>query len=143
MKRRLVDVNVWLAMLVKEHAHHRLARSWFEALAAGEAGLCRLVQLALIRLLGNPTIMGPGALSAAEAWNLIAELLRDERVEFLTEPADLDSIFPNLLRYPVPTPNLIADAYLAAFAMSSSLPVATLDRGFQQFRGLQLELPKA
>ena len=67
MKRCLVDVNVWLALLVRQHEHHRLARKWFDTLTAGEGGLCRLVQLGLMRLLANRTIMGDHAIPAAEA----------------------------------------------------------------------------
>lgn len=58
MKRCLVDINLWLALLLRHHEHHEIARKWFDGLAVAEAGLCRLVQLGVIRLLGNRTIMG-------------------------------------------------------------------------------------
>lgn len=38
MKRCLVDVNVLLAMLVRQHEHHRLTRRWFELDSAYEPG---------------------------------------------------------------------------------------------------------
>ena len=136
----LVDVNVWLALLVKEHVHHVLAREWFETLAPRHAGLCRVVQLSLLRLLGNRMIMASGALSAGEAWNRIEELLQDERLKFHREPSGLDTLLPELLGYPSAAGNLIADAYLAAFAMGSDLQLATFDHGFQRFRGLRLSL---
>jgi len=84
----LVDANVWLALLVIQHEHHKRARQWFETLtlAADEGGLCRIVQLALIRLLGNRSIMGVHAISASAAWNLLEKLLEDERVDFVPEP---------------------------------------------------------
>jgi len=140
MKRCLVDVNVWLALLVRQHEHHRLARKWFDTLTAGEAGLCRLVQLGLMRLLAHRAIMGDHAIPAAEAWTLIEALLEDERVDFVPEPPELGSIFPTLLRYPIPTGKLIADAYLAAFAVGSSRRLVTLDRGFKQFRAVDMDL---
>jgi hypothetical protein len=136
----LADVNVWLALLVMQHEHHRTAIRWFDKLPAGEAGLCRMVQLALIRLLGNRSIMGDSAISAAAAWDLIETLLEDERVSMIPEPPRIDSVFPALLQYPVPTGKLVGDAYLAAFAMSDSRRLVTLDRGFRQFRGLEVEL---
>jgi toxin-antitoxin system PIN domain toxin len=135
----LVDVNVWLALLAVRHVHHKPARRWFDALAADDAGLCRIVQLAVIRLLGNPTIMGTDAVPAVDAWNLISQLLEDERVVFVDEPPGIDSILPGLFRYPTPTGKLVGDAYLAAFAIAASRKIATTDRGFQQFRGLQVE----
>src|ERR1700730_13255812 len=85
MKRCLVDVNVLLALLVIQHEHHELARKWFDSLAADEAGLCRIVQLALVRLLANRSIIGMHAVSASVAWNLIERLLEDERIDFIPE----------------------------------------------------------
>ena len=140
MQRSLVDVNVWLSLLVRQHEHHRIARKWYETLDSSEAGLCRFVQLGLIRLLGNRPIMGGDALSAPAAWSLIEELLEDERVEFVPEPPDIDIFLPSLLRYPVPTGKLVSDAYLAAFAMSSSRRLITLDAGYRQFRELEIEI---
>jgi toxin-antitoxin system PIN domain toxin len=140
MKRCLVDVNVWLALLVIQHEHHKLVRKWFDALAAAEAGLCRVVQLALIRLLANRSVMGAHAVSATAGWDLIEKLIEDERVDFVSEPAGVDSVLPTLLHYPIPTGKLVTDAYLAAFAITASRRLVTLDRGFRQFRELDLDL---
>jgi len=140
MKPCLADVNVLLALLVRQHEHHKAARRWFDRLAAGEAGLCRFVQLALIRLLGNRHIMGDDAVPAATAWRLIDELAQDERIAFAPEPDFLDSVLPTLLNSPVPTGKLIGDAYLAAFSIAGSRRMVTLDRGFRQFKGLDVEI---
>ena len=140
MKRALVDVNVWLSLLVRQHRHHGIALQWYDALGTSEAGICRFVQLSLIRLLGNRSVMNEHAIAAGAAWSLIEELAEDERVEFVPEPTDLDRILPALLRYPVLTGKLVNDAYLAAFAMSSSRRLVTLDTGYRQFRGLDLEI---
>lgn len=140
MKPCLADVNVLLALLVRQHEHHKLALKWFERLVAEEVGLCRFVQLALIRLLGNHHIMGEDAIAAGTAWRLIDDLAHDERVTFAPEPDSLDSVFPTLLNTRVPTGKLIGDAYLAAFAISGSRRMVTLDRGFRQFKGLEVDL---
>ena len=136
----LADVNVWLALLVKEHIHHAPAFAWFETLGPSQGGICRVIQLALLRLLCNRSIMADGALTAAEAWNRVVELLQDERVKFHAEPQGLDSLLPGMLGRPVSAPNLITDAYLAAFTAASNLRLATFDREFQQFRGLRFTL---
>jgi toxin-antitoxin system PIN domain toxin len=140
MKQCLADVSVLLPLLVRHHEHHEMALRWFDGLHAGEAVLCRFVQLALIRLLGNRTIMREFVLSPAAAWQLIEDLMEDERLEFAPEPASLDSAFPRLFTYPVPTNKLVADAYLAAFAIAGTLRLSTFDKGFEQFRGLELQL---
>ena len=140
MKPCLADVNVLLPLLVRHHEHHARAMRWFDSLAAGEAALCRFVQLALIRLLGNGAVMGAYVLPASSAWRLIAELMEDERLEFTTEPALLDEVLPDLLKYAVPTGKLVADAYLAGFSVAANMRLATFDKGFRQFRGVDLEL---
>lgn len=140
MKPCLADVNVLLALLVRQHQHHNLALRWFDRLAANEAGICRLVHLSLIRLLGNSHIMGNDAIPAQTAWRLVDGLARDERVAFVREPDILDSVFPTLLNSQVPTGKMINDAYLAAFAMTGSLKMVTLDRAFRQFKGLDVHL---
>ena len=140
MKLCLVDVNVWLALLVVQHAHHKIARQWFDGLAAGESGLCRIVQLGLIRLLGNASIMAQHAMPAARAWEVIETLLEDERVDLIHEPGELELILPSLLKYPIPAGKLVTDAYLAAFAIGASRRLVTLDSGFKQFKALDVVL---
>lgn len=139
-KLYVVDTNVWLALLSTTHNSHNSSMAWFETLGTGCAGMCRPVQLALIRLLGNRTVMGAVALSASQAWQHIQLLMEDERIEFLREPDRVDDVLPTLFRYPVPTPQLISDAHLAAFSMACGRCLVTRDRGFQQFRGLDVEI---
>lgn len=143
MKPSLVDVNVVLALLVRQHEHHTTARNWFETLAEGEVGLCRIVQLTVIRLLGNRSVMGDYALPASAAWDVLTQLLEDERIEFLPEPPDLDQVLPALFHHRVPTHNLIAGAYLAACAISANRTLVTLDTGFRQFKTLSLTVLSA
>ena len=140
MKPCLVDVNVWLALAIRKHTHHGRALTWFDAAAPNVAGWNRVIQLSFMRLLCNSAIMGDAALTAAGAWNVIAQTAEDERVVMVEEPASLEIVFPTLLRYPVPTSKLVSDAYLAAVAISAEVRLVTLDRGFRQYRGLDLLL---
>ena len=140
MKRCLADVNVLLALLVRHHEHHGLALRWFERLEAGEAVVCRFVQIALIRLLGNRTVMQEFTLSASEAWRVLEEMLEDERMEFAAEPALTGTVFPKLLKDAVPTNKLVADAYLAAFSIAGQMRLSTVDNGFRLFADVDLDL---
>ena len=140
MKQCLVDVNLGLAFLVKQHEHHRWAERWFERRAAGEVAVCRIVQLSVVRLLANRSVMGDDAMPASAAWKLFELLLEDERVEFVPEPAEIDGLMPGLFKYPGPTGKLVADAYLAAFAIGASMQLVTFDRGFRQFKGLDVAI---
>jgi toxin-antitoxin system PIN domain toxin len=140
MKRCLVDVNVLLALLARKHLHNQIAKSWFDRLRPGEAGVCRAVQLSVIRLFANPAIMAEHALPPAISWEMLSELMKDERLEFALEPSLVENFLPAFLRAGPPNSALVADAYLAAFAVAADYRFVTLDRGFHRFSGLDLEL---
>ena len=140
MKPCLVDVNMLIPLLAGNHRHHGNALAWFRGLAVREAILCRQVQLSVVRLLCNPSVMGADVISASEAWNTLQELLNDERLAFMHEPESIDLVLPALLRYPGPSHKIVSDAYLAAFAIAASVRLTTFDSGFREFRGLDLNL---
>ena len=140
MKQCLADLNFLLPVVVRAHPHHTAALAWYREQPAETIGMCRIVQLGLIRLLGNSHVMQDQVLSARAALDLTATLLTDERMEFWHEPIGLDDCLPRLLRYNVPTRSLVGDAYLAAFAISGKVSMVTFDSGFRQFDGLSLQL---
>lgn len=140
MKPCLVDVNVCFAILVAQHQHRKPAMAWYDSCPANHAVLCRHVQLAIIRLLGNRNLLQEHAVPALAAWNITQELALDERIHFGEEPQGFETVFPTMLRYPTPAPKLVGDAYLAAFAIAGGLGIVTFDRGFQQFPGLDVTL---
>ena len=117
-----------------------MTMEWFDGLEAREAGMCRVVQLGLVRLLANPSAIGKAAVSVSDAWKIAEKLLGDARVEFVSEPSDIDATMPELLKYKEPTGKLVTDAYLAAFAINSHKRFVTLDRGFRQFKGPEVEI---
>ena len=135
----LADVNIWVALLAEDHAFHAPARAWYRDLDAGQAGFCRLVQLSVVRLLGSSKVVG-SPIPASVAWRATEALLEDQRVEFVPEPADLGQVISTLFRYRVPTPQLVTDAYLAAFAISAGRRFVTWDNGFGQFQGLDVQI---
>ncbi|MEO5926885.1 MAG: TA system VapC family ribonuclease toxin [Bryobacteraceae bacterium] len=139
-RSNVIDVNVWLALLCQSHTHHGRSLRWYGGLTAEEGGLCRVAHVSLIRLLCTQKVMGSDTLPAASAWLRVEELLEDERVLFLSEPQGFDAIWPTLLRYRQPTPSLVPDSYLAAFAMAGGHKLVTFDRGFLEFRGLEVEI---
>jgi uncharacterized protein len=53
----LCDVNLLLALVTDRHAHHAAAVRWFDTLAAGDAVVCRIAQMGLLRLLNNPAVL--------------------------------------------------------------------------------------
>ncbi len=135
--RTLCDVNVLLALAHARHTHHRPAVTWMAAVAAGEAGLCRFTQLALLRLLTNRAVMGEAVRTNSEAWLIVSRLPDDGRFAWHPEPPGLDTRFAQYAPSPHPSPNRWQDAYLAGFASAAGLELVTFDGGFTRFDGLQ------
>jgi len=141
MRSCLVDINVMLALLASNHAQHSQARKWFAGCAKGEIGICRYVQLGVIRLLNSPAVMQSSAISGFAAFRIIHELIElDERVEFVADHPEIDSFFPGCLSQPLPAAKAVNDAFLAAFALAAKRRLVTFDGGFKNFKNLDLAL---
>ena len=128
------DINVWVALTYDRHVHHIAARKWFENLAPmARLFFCRLTQLGLLRLLSAAAVMGPGEVkSQQEAWKAYDRWLQDERIEFLDEPAGLETQFRALTRSPLASPKDWADSFLLAFASAADLRLVTFDQALRQ-----------
>ncbi len=136
MNSCLVDVNVLLAMFAVRHKHHVAASRWRDGLRAGELGICRSVQLSVIRLLATRRVMGEETMSAADGWRMLDDVMGDDRVAWVEEGEGIQSILPAMWRYAQPTPQLVNDGYLAAMAVSKGRRLVTFDQGFREFPGL-------
>lgn len=140
----LCDVNVLLALSADRHSLHGVAVEWADALPPSEAGVCRMAQVGLLRLLNNPVVMGEDVLDTAGCWSVWRRLLEDERFQFLPqEPAGLDAEFERLTAGRRFSPRLWTDAYLAAYARKAGLTLVTLDHGFRSFPGLTCQVLEA
>ncbi len=136
MNSYLIDANVLLALLSRNHAHHAVARSWYRGLGDAEFGLCRLVQLTVVRLLATKRVMGEAVMPVSAGWGVLGDLAEDSRVVFVGEDAETERVLPTMWRYAQPTPQLVNDGYLAALALSTGRRLATFDQGFREFPGL-------
>jgi len=112
MKRCLADVNVLLPLLVATR-HHDWRCAGRRA-GSGRSVLCRFVQLALVRLLGNRTIMGKYAFPL-RPHGLIAELMEGRAAGVRGGAAFGRWRVSETLRYAAPTTKLVGDAYLRRF----------------------------
>jgi toxin-antitoxin system PIN domain toxin len=137
----LVDANVWLAIAVDGHVHHAAAVRWFDAQAEGTCAFCRITQLAFLRHLTNPKIMGADNVQTqADAWQAFEALATDPRVVYVEEPSGLTAVFRSLTQMPRPAHKRWTDAFLAAFALGSGLEVVTFDSDLSTFPGLSVRL---
>jgi toxin-antitoxin system PIN domain toxin len=122
----LVDAGVWLAATWGRHAHHRIARQWFEE-EADDLILCRVTQMSLLRLITNPAIMGEDAVTRREAWRIVDQIWADDRVLRAEEPDQLEAVFRAISARDDNSHRLWTDDYLAAFAQASGASLVTLD----------------
>ena len=141
----LCDSNVWLALALSRHAHHALAREWFEAVAdPSSVFFCRATQQTFLRLLTNAAILSPYGnppLTNRQAWEVYEALLADDRIVFRgEEPAGIEAQWERFALRDTASPKLWMDAYLAAFALAGGYRMVTTDGAFKQFRKLHLEL---
>ncbi len=134
------DINVWLALVVGEHSHARQARSWEEEAAGDWLVLSRITQMGLLRLLTNSAVMGPDALTAPRAWEIVDRIRERENVRFVAEPEGLEPTWRAQFTPEKVGPNFWTDSYLAAFARRTGFTLVTFDRGFSKYRDIPLRI---
>ncbi|MDZ4659366.1 MAG: TA system VapC family ribonuclease toxin [Bythopirellula sp.] len=138
----LADSNIWLALALSKHAFHGVTRDWLAGRKSTEPLLfCRPTQQSFLRLLTTHAVLSPYGippLSNNAAWLAYEGFLADGRISWAEEPPGLESLWKKLAGDAKASPKLWADAYLAAFAISGGNQLVTTDKGFKQFKGLDL-----
>jgi uncharacterized protein len=122
------DVNVWLAILHFEHVHHRIAKSWWETDDSDAICFTRITQMSLLRLLTTPAVMNQKPLSMSAAWSAYDRLFEDNRVDYITEPVDVEAKFRSMTESEISSPKVWADAWLLAMAECYGGRVVTFDQ---------------
>jgi toxin-antitoxin system PIN domain toxin len=123
-----LDTNVWLALVWERHSGADAAQSWFASCGDEQFFFCRFTQIAVLRLLTNKIVMGRDVQSMAGAWGIYDRCCVDDRIALLAEPEGLDPRFRGFTKNRLPSPNVWADAYLAAFAATAGLRLITFDK---------------
>jgi uncharacterized protein len=138
----LPDTNIWLALSLSGHTHHKAAKAWFDAESARESiYFCRSTQQSMLRLLttsGVMSVYGIPPLSNAAAWAIYEQFVGDDRIAFHAEPPRMDAAWKKLAARRTSSPKLWMDAYLAAFAITGGMQLVTTDKAFTQFPGLDV-----
>ncbi len=137
----LADSNVWLALALSKHEFHPAARAWLAKLPLREALFCRATQQSFLRLLTTSAVFSPYGippLGNNAAWSAYEGFVADERIAWAEEPPGLEPHWKKLAEGSKASPKLWMDAYLAAFAIASRQQLATTDKAFKKFKGLDL-----
>jgi toxin-antitoxin system PIN domain toxin len=122
----LPDVNVWIALAIAEHVHHKAAQAWLDT-SQGPIIFCRVTQMGLLRILTNRQALGSDTLSPALAWGAFDAFLRNNRISMSEEPSGLDHHWRISTMHEKQGSNWWTDTYLAAFAYAAGFTLVTFD----------------
>jgi len=132
----LPDLNVWLALACPDHSHHHQAVHYWEQQAAEQVLFCTVTALGLVRLVGQPKLMGAAVKRAAEASALLDVFCQQPGVSMASAEHAGWEVFHQLLRSGELPPRLCTDAYLAALAIANGWRLVSFDRDFERFKCL-------
>ena len=140
----VLDVNVLLAAFREDHAHHALARPWLERTLAEGAGILvpDAVWIGFVRIVTNSHIFEVPS-TPAEAFEFADAVCAAPSYAGVAGLDDGLSAFRATVLSSDAWGNLIPDAYLASIALSHAVPVASFDRDFRRFDGLEIIVPSA
>lgn len=132
----LLDTSVWVALSVTDHEHHGRALRYWREQGSGEFAFCRMTQLALLRLLSGPALLGEDRLDGRAAWQALCTWRGSGLVSRLEEPRGLDEILGAWGAEVDARGKHWTDAYLAAFATAAGLRLVSFDKDFTRYPGL-------
>jgi toxin-antitoxin system PIN domain toxin len=123
------DINVWIALHLREHDHHAQAQAWFTSLASTDQLVwCRHTQIGMFRLLTTDSVTQGASLTQKRCWDIYHHWILSGRAVLREEPVGVDAAFEQLTSADSSSPRVWADAYLAAFAELARLTLVTFDK---------------
>ncbi len=141
----LPDVNVLVYAFRREAQSHERYASWLADVVAGddELALHDLPLVSFVRIVTNPRIV-PTAAPTVLALDFVARLRAARRARWLpAAPSSWQRMHELAADDRGISGNLTPDAYLAALALTHGCRLATADRGFRRFPGLDVFDPAA
>lgn len=138
----VLDVNVLLAAFRADHAHHVPTRSWLTATLEAGTGILvpDFVWVGFLRLVTNAHIFEVPS-TPAEAFEFVDTVCGGPSYAGIPGLAEGVSVFREVVLGSDAWGNLIPDAYLASIARAHAVPVASFDRDFRRFEGLEVIVP--
>lgn len=122
----LLDVNVLVALLWKDHDDYPAAQRWFHQNEKNGWATCPFTQAAFVRLVSNPSY-SRNSVKPPEAIALLEENLRHPSHEFWPDSISFADAAAHL-RPDLTGHKQITDAYLLGLAIHRRAKFATFDR---------------
>ncbi len=136
---KLPDVNVLVNAVNVGATHHQRAVGWIEQAYAN--GLVALTWASLLGFLRVATMRAvlPRPLPVAEALGVMSQWLTHPSSRVLSPGSNHAELISRLLLAAGTAGNLTTDAHLAAMAIEHGATLASFDRDFARFAGLNFE----
>lgn len=138
---KLVDTNILVYAADADSPHHVTSRNWIEHTLSDPSGMgmAWLSVVGFIRLTTHPRI-ARAPRSVPQALGYVHDWLAHPNAHILQPAAHHADILARLLLAVGTAGNLTNDAHLAALAIEHHAEIATFDRDFKRFSGLQFQL---
>ena len=138
----LLDANLLIYAIDADSPHHEVARPWLEGLLSGttRVGLPYIVVLAFLRLTTRAGILRH-PMSSEDAIAYVDSWLEQPFVSITGPGASHWPVLRALLRSSGTAGNLTSDAHVAALALELGASVASADRDFGRFPGIDVVNP--
>jgi toxin-antitoxin system PIN domain toxin len=124
LKRALLDVNVLIALLDLNHAHHRKARSWLQREVASGWASCPLTENGCVRIMSQSKY--PNPVPTGEVIKRLQDAAATSYHEFWPDDLSiLDQTVVDSAR--IHGPKQVTDVYLLALAVKHAGRFVTFD----------------
>jgi toxin-antitoxin system PIN domain toxin len=132
MAAALFDINFLLALAWPHHQFHAVASTWFARHKGKGWATCAVTQLGFVRLSSNRNYLGGEVKTPAEACQILTELIRHPRHQFLPD-LEAPIHFREFSR--IMDHRDVTDAYLVGVARVAAARLVTFDRGIASLAG--------
>ena len=123
--RALLDVNVLIALLDRQHEHHQAARRWLEDNIQYGWATCAITQNGALRIMSQPKY--PYTLPVAQVAELLQEATDTDDHDFWPDAVSL--LTPGVIDWrQAKGPKQITDLYLLALAKENGGRFVTFDK---------------
>lgn len=128
----IIDANVSMALLVKNHPSGLGVRSWWEGCEEKSVGLCWPVVYSILTQLTSREMMGDYALSPVKAWQVVSAFTQDPRIFEMNDTGqEVMRTWASLIPEKEATGIKWRNAWLVALANSLRMTLVTLDSSYQ------------
>ena len=122
----LLDVNLLIALVDRDHTHHLTARSWFAENQGNGWATCPITENGFVRILSNPKYPGKTG-SALQIVHLLRALKSNPAHQFWPDTLSIDE-YDGFAFNDQTSHKSVTDLYLLGLATSKDGKLATLDR---------------